>query len=208
VRGHVLAVSVAAPAEHRWLGRTIRTSIFKQRVTGPVAARGVTLEGDEQADRDVHGGPDKAVYAYAAEDLDWWSGELERPVEPGSMGENLTLAGIDVSAAVVGETWRVGGVVFEVRQPRLPCLKLGLRMGDRLFPQRFSRALRPGAYLAIRQEGELATGDEVAVIDRPGHGVTVGLVAAAYHRDRGLATSVLDAPQLTEDWRRWARGTR
>lgn len=202
--GTVLAVRVGLPAEHAWLGRTVRTSIFKQPVAGRVAAAGANLAGDAQADRTVHGGPDKAVYAYAAEDLVWWSAELDREVGPGAMGENLTLSGVDVSGAVVGERWQVGSAVLEVRQPRLPCFKLGLRMGDRRFPPRFLRAARPGAYLAIRAAGEIGAGDPVVVAHRPAHGVTVGVLAAAYAGDRGLAPALLAAPELTDDWREWA----
>lgn len=197
----ISSVNVGAPAEHSWLGRTVRTAIFKQPVAGPVAARGVNLQGDEQADRDVHGGHDKAIYAYAAEDIAWWGEGLG----PAAFGENLTLSGVDTAALVVGERWRVGSALLEVRQPRLPCHKLGLRMRDRHFPRRFAIADRPGAYLAIVGEGVLQAGDEVRVIQRPAHGVTVGLIARAYHHDRDLAAHLLAAPELPEGWRAWAQ---
>jgi MOSC domain-containing protein YiiM len=186
-------------------GRAVRTAIWKAPVAGPVAVRGVNLAGDRQADRSVHGGPEKAVYAYANEDLAWWAAELGRPVEAGAFGENLTTAGVDLAAAVVGEHWAVGTTVLEVTQPRIPCFKLGIRMGDPHFPARFAAAARPGAYLRIMSEGEIAAGDRIRVVTRPDHGVTVGLVERAYHRDRSLVPRLLDAPDLPEPWRGWAR---
>jgi MOSC domain-containing protein YiiM len=196
----VVSVNVGQPAEYEWLGSIVRTAIFKEPVSGRVQARGFNLAGDEQANREVHGGADKAVYAYAAEDAAWW----DRQLGPGAFGENLTLAGVPVTDALVGERWRIGSALLEVRQPRVPCAKLGLRMGDRHFPRHFAAAGRPGAYLAILQEGELGAGDPVVVEHRPGHGVTVGLVARAYHSDRTLAPRLLAAPELPAEWHEWA----
>jgi MOSC domain-containing protein YiiM len=184
--------------------RVVATGIFKEPVAGRVALRGVNLEGDEQADRTVHGGPDRAVYAYAAEDLAWWEGELGRDVPAGSMGENLTTSGLDVTGAVVGERWRIGDVVLEVSAPRIPCFKLGIRMGDPRFQRRFARAERPGAYLRVAAEGTLGAGDPITVERRPEHGVTVALVSRAYFVDKGLARRLLDAPELGGGWRAWA----
>src|SRR5881397_225869 len=118
--GRLLSVQVGRP---RGEGRT-RTAIWKEPVDGRVAVRGVNLDGDDQADRTVHGGPDKAVYAYAEEDTGLWAAELGRDLGPATFGENLTTRGIDVSGAVVGERWRVGSTLLEVSQPRLPCAKL------------------------------------------------------------------------------------
>ncbi len=98
-------------------GRRVPTGIFKQPVTGRVAVRGVNIDGDDQADRDNHGGPDRAAYAYSAEDLAWWESELGRDLAPGTMGENLTTSQIDVTGAVIGERWAVGSAVFEVAAP-------------------------------------------------------------------------------------------
>jgi MOSC domain-containing protein YiiM len=185
-------------------GRDVPTGIFKRPVAGRVVVRGVNLAGDDQADRRAHGGPDRAVYAYAAEDLEWWAHELDRTAAPGAMGENLTLRGIDVTNAVIGERWQVGSAVFEATSPRVACFKLGIRMGEPGFPQRFSHARRPGAYLRIVEEGDIGAGDRVEVVARPAHGVTVGLVADAYHDDHALAARLLDAPALAEGWRGWA----
>jgi MOSC domain-containing protein YiiM len=203
-RPFVLSVNVGPVEVVEHHGRPVLTGIFKKPVAGPVAVRGVNLDGDDQADRDNHGGPDRAVYAYAAEDLAWWETELCRVVSPGTMGENLTTSQIDVTGASIGERWRVGSVVFEVTAPRVPCFKLGIRMGDPRFPLRFARAGRPGAYLRIVQAGEVGAGDSIEVLRRPDHEVTVGLVARAFHDDRSLAPRLLDAPELGGGWREWA----
>ena len=135
--GTVVAVNVGVPRPVELGGRTIWTAIWKSPVEGRVPLRGVNLRGDDQADRSVHGGPDKAVYAYGAEDTEWWEAELGRSLGPGAFGENLTVRGLPVSEAVIGERWAAGSTLLEVAQPRLPCFKLGLRMGDPLFPKRF-----------------------------------------------------------------------
>ena len=128
-----------------------------------IAARGVNVEGDEQADREAHGGPDKALYAYAVEDLRWWEEELARSLPFGQFGENVTTEGIAVNDALVGERWEIGSTVLEVSEPRVPCWRLGVRMDDSLFARRFTEALRPGTYLRIIVEGDLGAGDEIRV---------------------------------------------
>jgi MOSC domain-containing protein YiiM len=191
-----MSVNVALPREIEWLGRRATTSIWKEPVAGRVALGRANLAGDEQADPRFHGGADKAVYAYAREDTDWWESELGRELPHGMFGENLTLEGVDVSGAVIGERWRAGSVLLEVCQPRLPCSKLGLRFGDLRMVKRFGQASRPGAYLRIITEGELGAGDELEVISRPDHGVTVALVADAILVDDALLPQVLAAPEL------------
>jgi MOSC domain-containing protein YiiM len=184
-------------------GQTVRSAIVKAPVAGRVRVEGVNVAGDDQADRSVHGGPDKAVYAYAAEDTAWWEAELGRELGPGAFGENLTVEGVDVTNAVVGERWHVGTVELEVCQPRFPCFKLGLRMGDPKFLKRFTRAGRPGAYLRIRTEGELGAGDAIEVTARPAHGVTVELVARAVMIDHALLARAAAAPELPADLADW-----
>jgi MOSC domain-containing protein YiiM len=202
--GTVASVNVGRPRTVTWLGRPVTSAIWKAPVGGRVAVRGVNLAGDDQADREAHGGPDKAVYAYATGDYALWRSELGRPLAPGGFGENLTVADLDVSGAVVGERWRVGGSLLEVSQPRIPCYKLGMRFGDAAFPRRFAAAGRPGAYLRIVEAGEVGAGDPVRVVHRPGHGVTVGTVARAYNTDHSLVPALLDVPELSASWRRWA----
>jgi MOSC domain-containing protein YiiM len=204
VAGVVVSVNVGTPREVRYRGNTVRTAIWKDPVAGPVKVGGHKVEGDEQGNPEVHGGPDKAVYAYAAEDYEWWGAELGQELGPATFGENLTLRGIDVSNALVGERWRVGGTVLEVAQPRTPCFKLGIKMGSQRFPARFAAAGRPGAYLRIVTEGEVAAGDPVEVVHRPGHGLSVAEVSRIYHDDHAAAGRLLQVPELAGTWRSWA----
>jgi MOSC domain-containing protein YiiM len=203
--GRLLSVNVGRPKLVSTGQRVVETSIWKQPVAGRVRVRGVNLDGDEQADRSVHGGADKAVYAYAIEETRIWEVDLGRELAPAAFGENLTTEGVDVSGALIGERWRIGTTLLEVVQPRLPCFKLGLRMDDPGFVRRFAQASRPGAYLRIVEEGELGAGDpvEVDLAGRPDHGVTVRLVSDAVLNDHSLAPRVLEAPQLIPKLREW-----
>jgi MOSC domain-containing protein YiiM len=169
-----------------------------------VPVRGVNIEGDDQADRKAHGGPDQAVYAYAVDDDRFWRAELGCDLAPGTFGENLTIDGLDVGGALIGERWQIGSAIFEVSQPRIPCYKLGIRMNDPEFPRRFAAAERPGAYLRIVREGTVGVCDDVRVISRPGHGLTAALVSRAYYADRSLVPRLLRVPELSLSWRHWA----
>jgi MOSC domain-containing protein YiiM len=177
-------------------GRPLMSGIVKTPVAGPVAVGETGLAGDEQADLRVHGGPDKAVYAYAIEDTSWWEEQLGRPLPPGMFGENLTVEGVDVTGAVIGERWLVGSTELEVCQPRSPCSKLGLRFGDPKMVKRFAEANRPGAYLRVIRTGELAAGDAIDVRARPEHGIDVALVSRALLLDDTLLEHAARAPAL------------
>lgn len=201
----VEAVNVGKPRPiRRANGDTETSAIWKEPVSGRVAVRGVNVDGDDQADRSVHGGPDRAVYAYAAEDTAWWEAEVGRKLGPGIFGENLTLRGIDVTGALVGERWAIGTAVLEVTAPRIPCWKLAKKMDDPFFIKRFTQARRPGAYLRIIEEGELDAGDEVEIVHRPDHEVTLALFVEAYEHDRTLLPRLLEAGEALPDyWREW-----
>jgi MOSC domain-containing protein YiiM len=199
------SVNVGTPIRLRTpKGREVRTAIWKQPVDGKVKVEGVNVEGDRQADLRVHGGPDKAVYSYAQEDTGFWEQELGRDLGPGAFGENLTLTGVEVTNAKIGERWTIGTTVLEVCQPRFPCFKLGIRFDDPKMVKRFGQARRPGAYLRIVTEGELQAGDAVEIVHRPNHDVTIALVYEAVLHDEDLLPRLLDAPELAADLRDWA----
>lgn len=202
----LLSVNLGLPREFDFNGRRARSAIWKSPVTGRIRAHGVNLEGDDQADRKAHGGPDKAIYAYAAEDIRWWEQAAGRPFAYGEFGENLTTAGIEVNDALIGEQWEIGATLLEVSQPRIPCWRLGVRMNDPLFPHRFADARRPGAYLRIVREGDLGVGDEIRIVDKPNHNVSVGDVFRIYFGDRdpGQIERLLTVPQLSQGWKGWA----
>jgi MOSC domain-containing protein YiiM len=172
--GRLLAVNVV----HEIIrGPSRYTAIDKRPVAGPVAVGELGLAGDKQCDKRFHGGPDQALYAYAAEDSAWWSAELDREIRPGLFGENLTTEGLDVTWAVIGEQWRIGapgaGIVVEVRLPRTPCSNLSGRMGIPDFHKHFRAIGRPGAYLKVLATGSVRAGDPISVEHRPEHGITI-----------------------------------
>lgn len=203
--GSIVSVNVGAVRTVARGAEFVATGIFKEPVAGRVRLRGVNLDGDDQADRSVHGGPDRAAYAYASEDYDWWRGELGSACAPGTFGENLTLRGIDVSGALIGERWRAGSAVVRVTSPRVPCYKLALKMADAAFVRRFAHALRPGAYLAIVEEGDVAADDAVEIVHRPAHAMTLAEMTKIYFFERHRVSELVGIDELPAAWRDWAR---
>ncbi|HYZ92417.1 MAG TPA: MOSC domain-containing protein [Actinomycetota bacterium] len=197
----LISVNVGRPRTFELKGNTHTSSIWKSPVTGRVRVRETNIEGDRQSDLNVHGGIDKAVYAYAVEDYGWWSEHLGRELGPGTFGDNLTTRGLDLRQALVGEHWRVGTAVLEVSEPRLPCFKLGFRMEDPNFPRKFSDAGRWGTYLRVVEEGEIGAGDEIDVVERPDHDVTIARIARTNFGDFTGLAELLATPGLSEKWR-------
>jgi MOSC domain-containing protein YiiM len=204
--GTVAAVCVSTePRTLERRGRQVPTGIFKQPVARRIALEPDGVVGDHVMDRSVHGGSNKAVYAYAGEDVAWWEGELDRTLAPGTFGENLSTRGIDVSGALLGERWRIGDALLEVSEPRFPCWKIARKMGDPMFVKRFSRAARPGAYLRVIEPGEIGAGDAIEIVDRPGHDVDIRLMSHVVLNDHDGAAKLLEVPTLSDMWREWAR---
>jgi len=196
------------PTEHSTPGVT---AIDKRPVEGPVEVRapgtkrgglGSGLVGDAICDRRYHGGDDQAVYAYAREDLDAWAAALGRPLASGCFGENLTTTGLDVTAAKIGERWRIGrDLVLEVSLPRIPCRTFAAWLREHGWIRRFTRAARPGAYLRVIEPGAVQRGDAIDVVDCPAHDITIGLVFRALTREPLLLAPVLAADALPADAR-------
>ena len=202
----VISVNVGLPRTVNWAGRSVTSGIWKEPVNGRVVVEGVNLHGDDQADRRVHGGPDKAVYAYATEDYTWWADVLGRDLGAGTFGENLTTEGIDLSACVIGQEWNVGTTVLQVSQPREPCFKLGMRMGDAEFVELFGSSGRSGTYLRIRQSGDVGAGDSIVIGPPPTHGLTVrDLVAVEPSTPTPLLERIAAIDDVPEGWRAMVR---
>ena len=201
--GSVVSVNVGEVREVTYHGRARTTGIYKSPVGGAVHIGLTGVAGDHQADLSVHGGPRKAVYAYALEDSQWWAEQLGTALDAGTFGENLTLHGLPVQDVLIGEQFRVGGALLEVTQPRFPCWKLGVRMGDSHFPRRFLEAGRSGTYFQVLEEGEVSAGDTVESVARPAHPITVGVVASLNRTDRPLAVTLLQALEGGWDDPRW-----
>jgi len=161
----LIAVSVGPPRDLEWQGRTLRTGIVKTPVSARVAAGPLGLDGDAQADLLVHGGVDKAVYAYDLLNTAYWRSQLGRPeLGPGCFGENLTVRGLPEARVFIGDRFRIGSACFEVSQPRQPCLKLAMRFEDAGFPKRFLESRRVGFYLRVIEPGEIGAGDPIVRI--------------------------------------------
>jgi len=200
----LIAINVGLPREITHGGRTITTGIFKAPVDGPVWLGRLKFMGDGQADLRVHGGEDKAVYAYAYEHYTLWAGELGRhDFSHGQFGENLTTTGLFEEDIFIGDVFRIGVARVQVTQPRSPCFKLGIRMGNEDFPARFSAANRTGFYLRVLEEGSVAAGDQIVRIQPAVDSMTVrevfhlrhvGGTRAQYERAVGL-------PGLSSSWR-------
>ena len=159
------------------------TAIDKRPATGVVKVGRLGLYADVQADRKNHGGADKAVYAYAQEDADFWSAELGRDLPPGWFGENLRVSGLDVTNARVGERWRIGStgspgsfVEIEVTMPRSPCATFARWVGgadQRGWVKRFGAEGRLGAYLRVIRTGPVCAGDEIELLSASADAPTI-----------------------------------
>jgi MOSC domain-containing protein YiiM len=200
----VVSVNVGLPRDAVWRGEIVRTAIFKEPVAGAVALRGHNLDGDEQADLSVHGGADKAVYAYPSEHYAFWREWLAVDELPwGAFGENLTTKGLHESAVAIGDRFRIGTAVLEVSQPRIPCHKLALRHERADLPKHFHRSGRSGIYFRVVREGELMAGDAIERVATDARGLTVADVQSLARGapDQTLLRRAVEHPALAAVWR-------
>jgi MOSC domain-containing protein YiiM len=158
------------------------------------------LAGDEQGDHEHHGGRDQAVYAYAREDLDWWVERLGRELRDGLFGENITTAGLDITGAAIGETWRMGGATVQVTSARIPCVTFRSWMDEPHWVRRFAQAGRPGAYLRVLSEGPVRAGDAIDVLSRPAVQVTVAESMRAFYGDTAIMRRLLEVDGRGSKW--------
>jgi MOSC domain-containing protein YiiM len=201
----VLSVNVGLPREVEWRNEPVATAIHKAPVSGPVDVRRLNLAGDRQADLSVHGGPDKAVYAYPSEHYAFWPEELPGiPLPWGAFGENLTIEGISEPQVRVGDVLRIGTAELVVTQPRLPCYKLNVRFQRPDMVKRFLRGRRTGFYLAVQREGVLAAGDPIQLVPTDSSAIGVTEVATLYTTRNGsgeLLRRALATTALPQSWR-------
>ncbi|MGH7589710.1 MAG: MOSC domain-containing protein [Gemmatimonadota bacterium] len=197
-------VSLPKPVEHG--GQVVWTGIFKEPVPGRVALRRLNLDGDRQADLSVHGGVDKAVYAYPVEHYDHWRRALARDLPFGQFGENFTVSGMLEVATSIGDMYRIGTALLQVTQPRTPCFKLGIKMGDRRFLKPFLASGRTGFYLRVLEEGEVGAGDPIELLRPDRAGLTVAEVLRLGYLDTEDiegASRAAAVEALSEGWRTW-----
>jgi MOSC domain-containing protein YiiM len=201
----LVSVNVGVPRSVEYCGRRVTTGIFKQPVTGRVWVGRENLAGDVQADRRVHGGSDKAVYAYPVEHYAYWGEELGRAgFGYGQFGENFTVEGLLEEAVCIGDTFRVGEALVQVSQPRTPCFKLDLKMGIEKFRERFRKSLRTGFYLSVLEEGLVMAGDVIESVERAPNRMSVRDIFTLRHIEGADQTSLAAAsklPGLSASWR-------
>lgn len=200
----IASVNVGMPAPLRRGDESVPSGIVKTPVAGRVHVGRTNLDGDGQADLRVHGGPDKAVYAYPAEHYGTWAAELGRDdMVPGLFGENLTLEGADEGDVLIGDRFRAGTALLEVSQPRIPCFKLGIRVGDPHFLRPFLQSGRTGFYLRVVEEGDLAAGDPVERVSRGEGGLSVldAVRLFAGGEDPGALSRAAATPALEDGWK-------
>ena len=201
----LVSVNVGLPREVDWRGKTVRTSIFKAPVSGPVRVQKLNLEGDQQSDRSVHGGRDKAVYAYPSEHYTYWKTVLPGTDLPwGAFGENFTLEGLLEERVCIGDHVRCGTAEFVVTQPRMPCFKLGIRFNRPEMVKLFQRSGRTGFYLAVAREGLVAADDALELIPSTEEGMSVADIARLYTAEAADPLQLRRAselPTLPAGWR-------
>lgn len=202
----LVSVNVGLPRPIDTPRGPVQTAIFKSPTEQRLQVEAHNLEGDRQADLSVHGGENKAVYGYPIEHYPLWASALQRSdLEPGQFGENLTTDGLLEREVGVGDIFLVGSARLQVTQPRSPCFKLGIRMGDPRFVKTFLRSGRSGMYFRIRESGTLAVGDTIARVERGAAGLTVWDVwhlAYGGSTDRDRMNLALEIPTLGDEWRR------
>ena len=196
----LLSIDVGLPREIEWKEKTVRTSIFKEQVQRRVRVAQLNLEGDQQSDPSVHGGIDKAVYAYPSEHFPFWREELPGIDLPwGIFGENFTTEGLLEETVHIGNRLRIGSAHFVVTQPRMPCFKLGIRFNRQDIVKRFPQSGRAGFYLAVLVEGEVTAGDSIELLARDKNGITVADVISLYRTEttnQELLRRVTKVPSL------------
>jgi MOSC domain-containing protein YiiM len=169
-----------------------------------VRVRTLNLDGDRQANLAVHGGVDKAVYAYPSEHYPFWQQELGEDLPWGAFGENLTVEGLDEESLSIGDQLGIGTAVFEVSQPRLPCFKLAAKFQRDDIIKRFLESRRTGFYFRVLQEGVLEAGDAIVPVKREPHRVTIREITDLYivkRPGRAQIEHALSARGLAEAWR-------
>ncbi|HLV85527.1 MAG TPA: MOSC domain-containing protein [Candidatus Sulfotelmatobacter sp.] len=203
----IISLNVARPRLSIYQGRTVSTGIFKQPVAGPVVLRTLNLDGDQQADLSVHGGPYKAVYGYPSEHYPFWREQLPGLELPwGMFGENFTTEGLAESDLHIGDRLQIGTAILMIRQPRVPCFKLAAKFKRDDILQRFLLSRRSGFYFSVEREGIVAAGDSITFLSTESQAITIAemnVLFADNKYDRELLGKAISTPALPESWREY-----
>jgi MOSC domain-containing protein YiiM len=208
----VISINVGLPKELLSKGRSIMTGIVKTPVSGPVQVRTLNLDGDRQADLSVHGGIDKAVYAYPSANYPFWERELGRELSWGTFGENLTVDGLTEDMVSIGDRLGIGTAVFAVSQPRLPCFKLAAKLDRDDIVKRLLDSRRTGFYMRVIQEGTIEAGDAIELLEQEPARITIREITDLYAEKRPSGSSrsrierALQVDVLAKAWREHFEG--
>jgi len=200
----LLSIQVGKPKEVAWEGDLVSTGIFKDPVKGPTRVARLNIEGDGQADLSVHGGADKAVYAYPHDAYAWWEKRLGVRLQAGAFGENLTIDPLDEKDLCIGDTLSIGDCHLEISEPRFPCFKLGIKFQDMKVLKTFIESGRPGIYFRVIQEGTISAGQTVKVVSRDKRKVSVSdffRLKIGGYKDVPMLEKLLSIDSLSQEWR-------
>ena len=201
----ILSVNVGLPREVTWQGKVVTTGIFKEPVNAPVTMRTLNLEGDQQADLTVHGGVNKAVYAYPSEHYGYWRTELPGvDLRWGMFGENFTTEGLLEEATYIGDRFGIGETEVMVTEPRMPCYKLGIKFGRPDIIKRFLASRRTGFYFAVVREGMVGTSGAIKLIGQEQQDISVADITRLYAFEKDDLKSLrraIEVEALPENWR-------
>jgi MOSC domain-containing protein YiiM len=205
----ILSVSVGLPRGVTWQGKLVTTGIFKEPVNAPVMLRSLNLDGDQQADLAVHGGVNKAVYAYPSEHYTFWRVEFPEMNLPwGMFGENFTTEGLLEESVYIGDRFRIGEAEVMATEPRMPCYKLGIKFGRADIIKRFLASRRSGFYFAVKREGQVSAGDAIELVDREQQGISIADITRLYAFEKndlkGLRRAI-EVEALPESWKGYFR---
>ncbi|MFZ4715566.1 MAG: MOSC domain-containing protein [Bacteriovoracaceae bacterium] len=200
----ILSIQVGMPKEISYKGDTFQTGIFKNPVSGKVQVHETKLEGDGQADLNVHGGHDKAIYAYSHDTYEWWKETRNLSHLPnGAMGENLTVENLDEKLVFVGDVFEIGDCLLQVSEPRYPCFKLAAMYNDAAILKQFMKLNRPGVYFRVLKTGTIESGMELKLVSQEETKVTLLEMFEFKNKafDRMMAKKLLEIKSLNGKWR-------
>jgi MOSC domain-containing protein YiiM len=205
----LISVNVGLPRDVIWQGKQVRTSIWKYPVGGRIRVSRLNLDGDQQSDLSVHGGADKAVYAYPSEHYPFWRNTLPDVELPwGAFGENLSIEGFREENVRIGDRFRIGSAEFIVTQPRMPCFKLGIRFDRTDMVKLFLKSKRTGFYFRVTHEGEVGAGDPILRAHTEESALTIADIVSLYSTDsenQDLLRRATELSALPESWREYFR---
>lgn len=199
----ILSINISEPKKIIFNGKELITSIYKKPIEGSIEVTDVGLVGDRQADMKVHGGYDKAIYAYSHKHYQTWSKEMSKKYNDyGLVGENLTIDNFDEKEIYIGDELKIGDCLLQISQPRIPCYKIGIKMNSRDFPKKFSQSGLLGSYLRVLEPGKISKDDEVEYIRKQSKSLSVYEIAEILFQDTSNIDKMkqaLDLRYLTEE---------